>query len=96
MQTEIETENKEGLGMNFQIISMWVTELVIIYENLEIEGAIFWPLKLVIRFILKSNNVVRKPSHAVVKKNNVSKPNGIFEASKRKRCENADRRNQGV
>lgn len=41
MQTEIETENKEGLGMNFQIISMWVTELVIIYENLEIEGAIF-------------------------------------------------------
>lgn len=68
MQTEIETENKEGLGMNFQIISMWVTELVIIYENLEIEGAIFWPLKLVIRFILKSNNVVRKSSHVVVKK----------------------------
>lgn len=65
---EIETENKEGLGMNFQIISMWVTELVIIYENLEIEGAIFWPLKLVISFILKSNNVVPKPSHAVVKK----------------------------
>lgn len=50
-------------------------------------------MKLVIRFILKSNNVVPKPSHAVVKKNNVSKPNGIFEASKGKRCENAERRN---
>lgn len=83
--------------MSFQIISMWRAELVITHENLGIEGAIFWPLRLVIRFVLKSNHVVPKPSHAVIKKiKNVSRPNGIFEANRGKRFENADRRNQGV
>lgn len=68
MKMELETENKEGLGMSFQIISMWRAELVITHENLGIEGAIFWSLRLVIRFVLKSNHAVPKPSHAVVKK----------------------------
>lgn len=96
MQMELETENKEGLGMSFQRISTWRAELVITHENLGIEGAIFLAIETGYQVCTEVKSCTKAKPCCSKKIKNVSRPNGIFEANRGKRFENADRRNQGV